>query len=102
MFASPTCPYCAEELPAAQAAARAKDANVVAVFVAGGAKHAASMTKSIGFTATALVDDGRLRKLYKVEKVPHTLVLDAYGRARDAFRGTRNESALRHALDDAR
>jgi thiol-disulfide isomerase/thioredoxin len=102
LFASPTCPHCTKELPIAQAAAHAEDANIVAVFVSGAKKHAASVTKSVGFTAPVLVDDGTLLKRYDIRAVPYTLVLGPDGHARDAFRGEQDESTLRAALSDAR
>ncbi|HEU0036869.1 MAG TPA: TlpA disulfide reductase family protein [Kofleriaceae bacterium] len=102
LFASPTCHYCAQELPRAQAAATAENANLVAVFIAGAKKHAMSATQSLGFTGSVLVDDGTLRKRYDIKGVPYTLILGADGHARDAFRGLQDESTLRDALADAR
>ena len=102
LFASPTCPYCAEELPLAQRAAAAENANVVAVYISGQGKHAASVTKSLGFSGTVLVDDGTLRKQYDIKGVPFTLILGADGHATKAFRGLQDEDTLRSALDDAR
>ena len=43
VFASPTCGHCMVELPVAQAAAAAENANMVAVFIVGGKQHAASV-----------------------------------------------------------
>lgn len=102
LFATPTCPHCIAELPIAQRAATAEKANLVAVFVAGGAKQAASVTQHAGFTAPALIDDGTLRKQYNVKSVPYLLVLGKDGRAREAFRGKQEEDTLREALSDAR
>ncbi|MEO8700682.1 MAG: TlpA disulfide reductase family protein [Kofleriaceae bacterium] len=103
VFASPTCPYCAEELPIAQRAATAESANIVAVYIAGQKKHAASVTKSLGYTGTVLVDeDGSLRKKYDIKGVPFTMVLGADGHATTAFRGLQDESTLRGALADAK
>ncbi len=102
LFASPTCPHCTSELPIAQAAALAEDANIVAVYVSGAKKHAASVTKSAGFTAPVLVDDGTLRKRYAITAVPYLLVLGADGHARSAFRGEQAEATLREAIADAR
>ncbi len=102
LFASPTCPHCSKELPIAQAAAQAENANIVAIFVSGAKKHAASVTKSVGFTAPVLVDDGSLLKRYEIKAVPYTLVLGADGHAQAAFRGEQDEATLRDALSDAR
>jgi thiol-disulfide isomerase/thioredoxin len=102
LFASPTCPYCNEELPIAQRAAAAEDANVVAVYIAGAKQHAASATKTAGFTGPVLVDDGTLRKRYDIKGVPFTLVLGPDGHAKEALRGLQNEDRLREALSDAR
>lgn len=102
VFASPTCPHCTLELPWAQAAAAAEGANIVAVYVSGAKKHAASVAKSLKFTGPVLVDDGALRKRYDIRAVPYLLVLAPDGHAVDAFRGETEESTLREALADAR
>jgi len=103
LFASPTCGYCAAELPIAQRAAAAEQANLVAVYIVGAKKHAASVTKSSGFTAPVLVDEeGAVRKKYDIKGVPYLLVLGADGKARAAFRGQQDEPTLREALADAR
>ncbi len=103
LFASPTCGYCSAELPIAQRAATAEGANLVAVYIVGAKKHAASVTKSAGFTAPVLVDEsGDIRRKYDIKGVPYTVVLGADGRARRAFRGEQDEATLRDAIDDAR
>ena len=103
MFASPTCQHCIAEFPIAMKAATEEKANVVAVFIVGGKKHAASVTKSSGFTAPVLVDEQRvLMKQYDIKGVPYLLVLGADGHAQSAFRGKQDEDTLREALDDAR
>jgi thiol-disulfide isomerase/thioredoxin len=102
MFVSPTCPHCLEQIPAAQNVARAKDANVVAVFIAGKAENAKGVISHTRFEGTALIDDGTLRRKYGVRAVPYTLVLGADGHAREALRGAQDESRLEDAVDDAR
>jgi thiol-disulfide isomerase/thioredoxin len=103
MFASPTCGHCIAEMPIAQKAVAAEQANLVAVFVVGAKRHAASVAKSTGFTAPVLVDEqGTLRKQYGIKGVPYLVVLGADGRAREAFRGRQEEDTLREALADAR
>ena len=103
LFASPTCHYCMNELPIAEKAAKAEQANLVAVFIVGAKKHAASVKKSKKMAAPFLVDEGgTLRDQYKIKGVPYTVVLGADGKARTAFRGEQDESTLRDALADAR
>jgi thiol-disulfide isomerase/thioredoxin len=102
LFVSPTCPHCVEELPAAQAAARANDANVVAVFIAGKAENAKGVLEHTKFDGIALIDDGSLRRRYGVRAVPYTLVLGADGHAREQFRGGQGESTLSDAIADAK
>lgn len=102
MFVSPTCPHCIEQLPAAQNVARAKDANVVAVFIVGKAENAKGVISHTKFAGPALIDDGTLRRKYGVRAVPYTLVLGADGHAREALRGAQNESRLEDAVADAR
>ena len=102
LFVSPTCPHCLEELPAAQKAAKANDANLVAVFIAGKAENAKGVLEHTKFEGVALIDDGSLRRRYGVRAVPYTLVLGADGHAREAFRGGQGESTLSDAVADAR
>jgi thiol-disulfide isomerase/thioredoxin len=103
LFASPSCGYCFKELPIAQAAAGAENANVVAVFVVGRKPQAASMVERAKFTAPALVDPaGELQKKYDIKAVPYLLVLGPDGKAREAFRGAQDEQTLRSALASAR
>jgi thiol-disulfide isomerase/thioredoxin len=102
LFVSPTCPHCLEELPAAQKAAKANDANLVAVFVVGKAANAKGVIEHTKFEGTALIDDGSLRRRYGVRSVPYTLVLGADGHAREQFRGGQGESTLSDAIADAR
>lgn len=103
MFASPTCGYCAEELPIAHKVTQAEGANMVAVYLQGGKKHALQAAKNGGFTGPVLLDEGKkLAKQYGIEGVPYTLVLGPDGHAKFAFRGLQTESALRSAVADAK
>jgi len=102
VFVSPTCPHCLAELPLAQDAARASDANVVAVFVVGQRENAADVVKATKFAGPVLIDDGTLRHRYDVKSVPYTLVLRADGRANDAYIGKQDEATLQDAIADAR
>ena len=103
LFASPTCGHCMVELPVAEKAAAAENANMVAVFVVGNKKHAAAVKKSKNLVSPVLVDeDGALRAKYNIKGVPYTIVLGADGRAIEAFRGEQGEEVLREALADAR
>lgn len=102
MFVSPTCPHCLEQMPAAQKAAQAKDANVVAVFIVGKAENAKGVISHTKFEGPALIDDGTLRRKYGVRAVPYTLVLGADGQAKEALRGAQSESRLSEAVADAR
>jgi thiol-disulfide isomerase/thioredoxin len=99
LFVTPTCSHCLATIPRAATAAKAKDANVVAVFVAGHADNATGVVDHTKFWGPALVDDGTLRKRYHVESVPYTLVLARDGHAVDAFEGEQEESTLADALD---
>lgn len=101
MFVSPTCGHCLVEIPRAQAAAKAKNAGIVAVFVAGNADAAIAAAKKAGYTGPILVDDGTLRAKYEVKAVPYTLVLKPDGTASAAFRGEQTEATLADALADA-
>lgn len=102
MFASPGCGHCKHEMPLAQSAAKAKDANAVVVFVAGTPIHAEQAAKQVGFTGTVMLDDGTLKQKYGITGVPYTVITKPDGTAETAFAGTAGESALASALDDAR
>ncbi len=103
LFASPVCGYCMAELPIAEKAAAAEQANLVAVFIVGQKKHAAGVKKSKNFGAPILVDEtGSLRKQYDIKGVPYSVILGADGHARSAFRGEQDEDTLRDALADAK
>ena len=103
LFASPTCGHCMTELPLAEKAAAAEQANMVAVFIVGGKQHAAAVKKSKQLVSPVLVDeDGALRSKYGIKGVPYTVVLGTDGRAIEAFRGAQGEDVLRDALADAR
>jgi thiol-disulfide isomerase/thioredoxin len=102
VFGTPTCPYCAQELPAAQKAAASENANIVAVYIAGKPEQALGVAKQLGYDGPVLHDDGSLRERYAIKGVPFTLVLGADGRATKAFRGLKSEDELRSALADAK
>jgi peroxiredoxin len=102
MFASPSCGYCAKELPIAHSVASAEGANMAVVYVSGGKEAASKAAKRGGFNGTVLVDNGTLRDKYGIKGVPYTLILKADGTADTAFRGMQEESDLRSALASAK
>lgn len=102
LFATPTCPYCKEEIPGAQRAAQSKDGNAVIVFLAGSAQDGTKVASSLGFTGPVLMDDGTLKQKYKIKGVPYTVVLKPDGTADAAFSGMTSESTLASALASAR
>ncbi len=102
MFVTPTCPHCLATIPHGIAAAKAKDANLVAVFVAGRAANATGVVSRTQFPGPALVDDGTLMKRYHIDAVPYVVVLGADGHATAAYIGEQDESTFADALADAR
>ena len=102
LFVTPTCVHCRATIPRAAEAAKAKDANVVAVFVAGQPDRANGVIAYTHFPGPALMDDGTLRDRYKVDAVPFILVLGADGHATDAFVGEQETQTLADALASAR
>ena len=102
MFVTPTCSHCIATMPRGAEAAAATGANVVAVFVAGAKENAEGVVSHLKFPGTALVDDGTLRKKYRISGVPYSLVLGADGKARQAFRGEQEEATFRAALTAAK
>ena len=100
LFVTPTCPHCLATLPRAAIAAKAKDANLVAVFVAGGADRARTVVGNLHFPGTVLVDDGTLTRRYHVDYVPYSLVLGADGHAKAALEGEQDEPELEAALGE--
>jgi cytochrome c biogenesis protein CcmG, thiol:disulfide interchange protein DsbE len=103
IFASPTCGFCAEELPIAARVTQTEDANMVAIYVGAQKKAALQAAKTGGYKGPVLIDEGKkLSKQYGIEGVPFTLILGPDGHARNAFRGLQDESTLRSAIVDAR
>jgi len=102
LFMTPTCSHCLATLPRAMAATSAKNANMVAVFVAGKAPNARGVIDHARYTGPALVDNGALRRKYGIESVPFTLVVGSDGWAVDAYEGEQDESTLADALASAR
>ena len=102
MFVTPTCSHCLATIPRGVAAAQKQGAHVVAVFVAGTKENAEGVISHAKFPGAALIDDGTLRKKYRISGVPYSLVLGPDGRAREAFRGEQEEATFRDALADAK
>jgi thiol-disulfide isomerase/thioredoxin len=98
LFVTPSCTHCLATIPHAIEAARERDANVAAVFVAGDRDRAQRVVDQLKFPGPALFDDGTLRKLYKVDSVPYTLVVGKDGKATDAFEGEQSTVTLADAL----
>lgn len=102
MFASPTCGFCAKELPIAAKLTAAEGVNMAVVYVKARKPAALAAAKAGGYDGVVLLDDGTLSKKYEIQGVPYTLVLGADGHAKKAFRGLQEESTLRDAIADAR
>jgi thioredoxin-like negative regulator of GroEL len=98
LFVSPTCRYCLATLPRAAAAAQARGAGIVAVFISGSPDNARGVLDSVHFPGTGVVDDGTLVHRYHISAVPYTLVLGSDGQARDVFEGEQEQSTLENAL----
>lgn len=102
LFVTPTCAHCLTTIPHAIEAARQRGANVVAIFVSGGADRAQRVAEQLRLPGPVLLDDGTLRKAYRIDAVPYTLVLAGDGHATDAFTGEQETSTLAAALAAAR
>lgn len=106
VFVTPTCPHCLATIPRAAAAAQAKGANVVAVFVAGRKQNVEGVISHAKFPGVALVPEKAGQKelidKFQIKGVPYALVLGPDGKAREAFRGEQQESTFADALDNAR
>lgn len=106
MFVTPTCPHCLATIPRAAAAAQAKGANVVAVFVAGAKQNAEGVVTHTKFPGIALVPEKADQKAiidkFAIKGVPYAVVLGPDGHAREAFRGEQEESTFAEALASAR
>jgi thiol-disulfide isomerase/thioredoxin len=98
LFVTPSCTHCLATIPNAIAAAHQKNANVVAVFVAGARDRAQRVIDQLKFPGPALLDDGTLRAQFHVDSVPYILVLGPDGHAKDAFEGEQSMSTLADAL----
>jgi|GEM_PF-1534568 len=103
MFASPSCGYCAKELPIAHKLTTAEGVNMAVVYVKSKKPAALAAAKAGGYDGVVLIDgDGTLSRKYEIQGVPYTLILGADGHAKKAFRGLQEEDALRDAIADAR
>ncbi len=102
MFASPSCGFCAQELPIATKVTTAEGVNMAVVYIKTRKPAALAAAKAGGFEGTVLIDDGTLSKRYEIQGVPYTLILGADGHATKAFRGLQEEDTLRDAIADAR
>jgi len=102
LFVSTTCVHCIATMPHAIEAAHQKGANIVAIFLSGDAKAVERISEQTKFPGPVLLDDGSLRKAYKIESVPYTLVLGRDGHATDAFTGEQDTSTLAGALASAK
>lgn len=56
--------------------------------------HARRIMNGRGYTMPLYVDDGRAANAYKVESVPHLVVIDKHGLIRHIHRGFQGESTL--------
>ncbi|CAN5690059.1 hypothetical protein BH11MYX1_BH11MYX1_19990 [soil metagenome] len=102
LFVTPTCVHCLATIPHAIEAAHQRDANVVVIFVSGDADRAQRVAQQLKFPGPVLLDDGTLRKEYRIDSVPYTLVLGGDGHATDAFTGEQATSTLARALAAAK
>lgn len=102
LFITPSCVHCLATLPHAIEAAKQQATNIVAVFVAGDIARAQRVVDQLKFPGPALHDDGTLRKLYRVDSVPYTVIVGNDGHATDAFEGEQETDTLAHALSRAR
>lgn len=103
MFASPSCGFCAKELPIAHKLTTAEGVNMAVVYVKSKKPAAMAAAKAGGYDGVVLLDqEGALSKKYEIQGVPYTLVLGADGHAKKAFRGLQEEDTLRDAIADAR
>lgn len=102
MFASPSCGFCAQELPIAHELTSAEGVNMAVVYVKTRKQRALDAAKAGGYDGVVLIDDGTLSKKYEIQGVPYTLILGADGHAKKAFRGLQEADTLRDAIADAR
>lgn len=103
MFASPSCGFCAKELPIAHKLTTAEGVNMAVVYVKAKKPAALAAAKAGGYDGVVLLDnDGTLSRKYEIQGVPFTLILGADGHATKAFRGLQEEDTLRSAIADAR
>ncbi len=102
LFVSTTCVHCLTAIPYAMGAARDQESNIVAIFVSGDAQAVERVVEQTKFPGPVLLDDGSLRKEFKIKSVPYTLVLGRDGHATDAFTGEQDRMTLADALASAK
>lgn len=90
-------------MPELQAVADARpDCDLVTVLVKGQPQRAAQVARERALTAPVLVDDGTLRRRFRVERTPTTIILDRAGRAVSVLVGSQTRDSLERALARAR
>lgn len=106
MFVTPSCPHCRVTIPRGAAAAAAKGANVVAVFVSGEKKNVEGVVSYEKYTGVSLVPEHEVQRQliekFQIKGVPYAVVLDKNGKATTAFRGEQEQSTFEDALADAK
>jgi thiol-disulfide isomerase/thioredoxin len=100
------CEPCREELPALDALARKLKGSGVRFYAVN--IEAIDRQPSIlkfkngnGLTIPVILDGGEVSATYRVETIPHLVVIDRAGRVRDTFDGARDPSVIEAAVTAA-
>jgi thiol-disulfide isomerase/thioredoxin len=101
-FWSPSCGYCAKEIPILQKLAAElgpRGVTLVTVMVDGTPARARRFIDRVGVTAPVLLGSDELRDHWNVNAYPFTIVVDRDGKARHAVRGLHDEAYFRDLLE---
>jgi thiol-disulfide isomerase/thioredoxin len=102
VFWASWCAPCKAELPGVDALARrraGRPTRIVAVNVEGDRDRAARGAAELHLTLPIAVEDGAASQAYKVETIPHTVLIDAHGKVAGVERGPLSEDELARAID---
>jgi len=104
VFFASWCEPCKIELPGVNALARSlrstgHTTRLYAVNTEGDRARAQELAQRLELTLPIAIDDGSVASAYRVQTIPHTVLLDGDGKVAAVLRGMQSEADLRAAVD---